>query len=265
MSNLSTIASVLDPIWEWGDKPHVFILIGVGVLLAIAAVMFFALRKKKSFMTTRELTVCAFCIALAFALSAIKIYKMPQGGSITIAGVLPLAIFAFYFGLKKGLFAGFTFSFLKLTLDPYIVHPIQLLLDYTVAYTCIGVVALFRKLKVPGLCTGIMVFAILQFLCSFLSGIVFFRSSAPDQSNIGVIAYSAGYNSVQLIDGAIAAIVAFLLTRSGQFNALLKTLSESPQKKPDNAEAVTPEGMEVSADAVPTPPEDRRHMSNRLQ
>ena len=46
--------------------------------------------------SVNELVVAALCIALSFVLSYIKIYELPNGGSITPASMLPIFLFAYY-------------------------------------------------------------------------------------------------------------------------------------------------------------------------
>lgn len=41
-------------------------------------------------------------IALSFILSFVVLFKMPLGGSVTLASRLPLVIFAVRWGFKKG-------------------------------------------------------------------------------------------------------------------------------------------------------------------
>ena len=50
---------------------------------------------------------------MSFALSYLRIVKMPQGGSITIASLLPLMLYSFMFGTKKGVFAGLIYGVLQ--------------------------------------------------------------------------------------------------------------------------------------------------------
>ena len=53
----------------------------------------------------RALSESALMIALATALSFIKIIDMPYGGAVTVASLLPIAIISYRHGVKNGLFA----------------------------------------------------------------------------------------------------------------------------------------------------------------
>ena len=81
--------------------------------------------------STRILSEAAVAIALAGALNFVKIYTLPQGGSITAGAMVPIFWFALRRGPRWGIFAGVVFGFVVMLnpLDFYVVHPAQLLLD----------------------------------------------------------------------------------------------------------------------------------------
>ncbi len=55
---------------------------------------------------TKSITYAGVCIALSYALSYTKIFDLPHGGSVTLASLLPLMIYSYKFGVKKGLATG---------------------------------------------------------------------------------------------------------------------------------------------------------------
>ena len=61
----------------------------------------------KSSQTTRKLIEGSMMIALATVLSIFKLVEMPYGGSVTLASMLPVIIFAYRHGILWGLGAGF--------------------------------------------------------------------------------------------------------------------------------------------------------------
>ena len=107
----------------------------VGVLAFSA---FFLGRKDKKGFDTKAISYAAVCIALSFALSYLRFVQLPQGGSITPASLLPIMVYAYMFGVKKGIFAGFIYGILQAVQDPYIIHPAQFLLDYPIAFAFVG-------------------------------------------------------------------------------------------------------------------------------
>ena len=160
----------------------------------------------------RILSEATIFIALTIALKDVlpPIWHMPQGGSITIAGLVPLVWFALRRGAKWGIFAGFVYGLVHALLPgSYIIHPVQGLLDYPLAYAALGLAGLFKKVRIVGPMAGSAIGIFGRFLCSFLSGLLFFVEDPL--STEGMIA-SAVYNGTYLIpEFVITVIVLYLL------------------------------------------------------
>ena len=60
----------------------------------------------KTYSKTRTLVECALMIALGTVLANIKIFEMPNGGSITLLSMLPFILVSYRHGTKWGLFPG---------------------------------------------------------------------------------------------------------------------------------------------------------------
>ena len=73
----------------------------------------------KTYSKTRTLVECALMIALGTVLANIKIYELPNGGSITLFSMLPFIMISFRHGVKWGLFTGFVNSLLQMLLGFY--------------------------------------------------------------------------------------------------------------------------------------------------
>lgn len=160
------------------------------------------------------------CVAVAFVLSWIKVFTMPQGGTITPASMLPIFFFALCFGPAWGLGAAFVFSLLQL-IGGYYLMPVQVFLDYILAFTVLGTAGFFAAPKakrlaqssIIGRLTQIpvykMIFAVLlgvslRFACAVLSGAVFFAEYAGEQNPW---IYSIVYNGTYLLPEAVITIV----------------------------------------------------------
>jgi len=139
------------------------------------------------------------------------IYQMPQGGSVTIAGLVPLLWFALRRGLKYGIFAGFVYGLIHAFLPgSYIIHPVQGLLDYPLAFSALGLAGAIKKIPIIGIVFGI----IGRFLCSFAAGIVFFT-----YLSIEGITASAVYNGTYLIpEFVITTVVIYILLKRKLLN-----------------------------------------------
>ena len=87
-----------------------------------------------SYTKTRIMVECALMIALGTILANIKIYELPNGGSITLFSMVPFILVSFRHGVKWGLFTGFVNSLLQMLLGFY-APPAPGLLPLAVSYT----------------------------------------------------------------------------------------------------------------------------------
>lgn len=72
---------------------------------------------------TLSLVYAALSVALATGLSYIKMFEAPYGGSITLFSLLPIALYSYMFGVRRGTLAGFIYGLLQLLQGPNILHP----------------------------------------------------------------------------------------------------------------------------------------------
>ncbi len=186
---------------------------------------------------SKSIAYAAICIAMSFALSYIRLFKLPQGGSVTVASLLPLMIYSYMFGTKKGVFAGLIYGLLQAVQDPWIIHPAQFMLDYPVAFSAIGLAGAFAKLKkmdkLPQLqfALGALFASALRFTAHVLSGVFAFGAYAADYS-IPPLEYSLAYNSFVFVDIAIVIAVGVLVFSSKSFMKIVRQrqLAESSVK-----------------------------------
>ena len=183
-------------------------------LAVVALLVLFALlllRAGKSVRwDARSLACAALCIALSYILSCIRLYRFSFGGSITLLSMLPIMLFALAQGTSRGVIAGCAYGLLQLLQDFYVAHPIQLLLDYPIAFALLGLAGLARclpkRLRLPA---AVLIAACGRYLAHVISGAVFFGSyAAPGQT---ALAYSLIYNIGYMgPDAALCLIAAFL-------------------------------------------------------
>ena len=70
-------------------------------------------------------------IALATLLSFIKVFEMPQGGSVTAVSMAPILIYSCRHGVKKGFVVSTVYGILQFLLQGgFSIHPMSILLDY---------------------------------------------------------------------------------------------------------------------------------------
>ena len=180
--------------------------IAVGALAALAVVLLVIARGHVRW-TARMIANAALCLALAFVLSYIKLFDLPQGGAVTAASLLPIIAFAYGYGLAPGLVVGVAYGLLQMIQDPWIVTPVQAILDYPLAFACIALAAVARKLPDSwGWLAGMALAAVGRFVCHTLTGVVFFAEYA-EGTGMTPFVYSVSYNSFVFVDMAICAVV----------------------------------------------------------
>ena len=151
--------------------------------------------------TTRVLVYGALAVALSFFLSYLRLFRMPQGGSLTVCSLLPVVFYANRFGTRNGLIAGLALGLLQLLQDAYVIHWAQLLLDYPLAFMMFGLAGLFPK----SISTGLIVGGIGRIIASTISGGIFFAEYAWEGWNPW--AYSIAYNVIALGPDVVLCII----------------------------------------------------------
>ena len=153
----------------------------------------------------KYLVLCAVLIALSIGLNQIKLLHLPYGGSITLLSMLAATLAGYFCGPKWGLASGLALGLLNLIFGGYVVHPVQLALDYILAFTALGLSGFFTEKK-SGLYIGYIVAIVGRFICSFLSGFIFFAEYAPEGMNPTL--YSFVYNGITIgAEGIITLII----------------------------------------------------------
>ena len=191
-----------------GVRVSPYVVTVIGLLAFMAVVMCFSKEKWNS----RQIAFAAMSMAISFILSLIKLFRMPQGGSVTPASLLPLILFALAFGPRKGLIAGFAYGLLQLVESAEVVHPIQFLVDYPMAFGALALCCLSAaftkedsKLRLP---LAVLLGYLGRFILAVISGAVFFSEYAGDQN---AIVYSIVYNGTYLgVETAIAVVVSLI-------------------------------------------------------
>jgi thiamine transporter len=184
------------------------------VIMILLLVIAMGGREKKT--DVRALTISALMIALATVLGQIKVFSMPQGGSVTLFSILPIVVCGYLLGTRRGVMAGFCVGLINLIFGPYVIHPVQLLLDYPVAFGALGLSGLTSNMK-NGLTKGYILGIIGRYICAVLSGVIFFGEYAPEGFNAWT--WSLWYNLTYLAaEGIITLIVINIPAVKNMFN-----------------------------------------------
>lgn len=179
--------------------------------IAVTAVLLVAIRryskqphKQPAGSRTRALVYGALCLTTSFVLSYFKLFSMPFGGSVTLVSMLPVMLFAYVFGPAYGFTAAFAYALLQIVQGAWIVHPVQFVLDYFVAFLCLGIPSLFPD----ALSAGVAVGGLARMLVSTVSGAIFFKDGGIDYGIANPWLYSFLYNALTIgIDTLLCVIV----------------------------------------------------------
>ena len=206
------------------NQPVLYISAAI-LIIAIISAGFLLNNNDKPF-DTKCLSLAGITVAMSFGLSFIKLFQLPQGGSVTLFSLLPIMIFSFIYGTKKGVFVCMLYGVLQAIQDPWIIHPAQFLLDYPVAFSAIGLTGAFSKIKkletlpqVQFLLGGVLA-GLIRYVSHVLSGVFAFSAYA---AGAHPLVYSLAYNSFVFVDLAIVVAIGFIAFSS---KALLREIKK---------------------------------------
>jgi thiamine transporter len=140
-------------------------------------------------------------IALAAVLGQVRLFVMPQGGSVSLE-LLPIIFVAVRRGVVPAMTAGLLYGLLQLGLPgAFVFHPAQAALDYPLAFMALAVAGFVdvRGWRSLGLAVALALLA--RFTCHFLSGLIFFAAYAPAWESPWL--YAATYNLLYLVPEGI--------------------------------------------------------------
>jgi len=200
-------------------------IITIVVILALFLIILISGKGKK--FDTRALVTCAVFAALATALGAIKIFSMPQGGSITPLSMVPIVLAGYFFGLRRGIMTGMCVGLLNLIFNPYVIYPAQLLLDYPIAFGALAFGAFFAGKGKYDIIPCYLFGVFCRYICAVLSGIIFFGAYAEPGFN--AVTWSLWYNLTYLgVEAAITTAILLVPAVRSTFTRLrLQALSAS--------------------------------------
>ncbi|WP_257009862.1 energy-coupled thiamine transporter ThiT [Evansella halocellulosilytica] len=157
----------------------------------------------------------AIMAALAFILDFFSFKIWAQGGSVSLT-MLPIFVMAFRRGLIASLATGLIVGLLNMMYNPYIVHWLQGLIDYPIAFLVVGFAGLFyfnkgvsNSRKIISITVGVFVGSLLRYLAHFTAGVVWFGEFAPEGTP--VLVYSFTYNLTYMGPAFILCLIVVLL------------------------------------------------------
>lgn len=168
----------------------------------------------KGKLTLRALAEGAIMIAAAQVLGYFRLWRMPWGGSITLA-MVPMILYAVRWGLVPGLLAGFVYGVLQFTLDGGLALGWQSIIgDYLLAYTALGLAGL-AKGKKGGIFIGTLIGGFARFLVHYVVGATVWGEYMPE-TFFGMTMhtpwfYSLLYNLAYMLPNIAVCMIVFAL------------------------------------------------------
>ncbi|MGY3715128.1 energy-coupled thiamine transporter ThiT [Sutcliffiella cohnii] len=164
--------------------------------------------ERERLVTMVEISMMA---ALAVILSYVKFGALwAYGGSISLV-MVPIFVIAFRRGWKAGVTTGFIVGMIGLITGGVPLHIVQVILDYPIAFTVLGLASIFavREVSVKTIVIGMIFGTILRFISHFISGVVWFGIYAPE--GMPVVLYSIIYNISYLVPEMLITIAVLVI------------------------------------------------------
>ena len=151
-------------------------------------------------------------VALAVLFDFLKIYQLPNGGSVTLGSMVPIMFLAWRRGVRVGVAAGCVFGFIGFIIKPYYLHWIQFFVDYLLAFGVIGIVGFWRqKQSTVSIAIAVIFAGTLRYLVHVASGVLFWMEGLDTTAAIiGSLQYNATYMVPEII---ISVVVMTVLIR----------------------------------------------------
>lgn len=221
-----------------------YYVLSFALVAIIVALAFIFGKDEGTANTAKNLAYAGVCIALSFALSYVKFFSLPMGGSVTLASMLPLMLYAYMFGARKGVFAGLIYGVLQFIQNPSVYQWMQILLDFPIAFSALGLAGIAKKFKflkgnmIAEIMVGMVIAVLFRYAAHVISGyFVFWTWSTMDSP----LAYSFAYNSFTLVDLAIDIVAAALLLASKSVRDLIANVNPKAVAAPEKVEATVAE------------------------
>ncbi|MBO7096554.1 MAG: energy-coupled thiamine transporter ThiT [Lachnospiraceae bacterium] len=191
-----------------------YVVLIAALLIALVLIGVFRGKKKdaKSKFSVKTVTFAGVSIALAFVLSFVKLYHLPWGGSVTLLSMFFVAFVGYLYGPGVGFAAAFVYSILQFIQGgggSYMLSPLQVMCDYFLAFTALGVSGFFKGKK-NGLIIGYIIAVICRGAFHALGGYLFWMDYMPEDFFAPAV-YPILYNYAYLIPEMILTVIVIIL------------------------------------------------------
>jgi thiamine transporter len=153
----------------------------------------------------RVMAEIGVAVALAAVLGQLRLFAMPQGGSVSLE-LLPVIFIAVRGGVTPALVTGLLYGLLQLVLPgAFVFHPAQAALDYPLAFMALSIAGFVDVRGWRSLTFAVALALSARFVFHFLSGLIFFSQYAPQWEAPWL--YAATYNLLYLVPEGVLTVV----------------------------------------------------------
>ena len=190
---------------------------------------------------SQKLTESGLMLALTTILSVLAIAKLPYGGSITFASMLPMTIIAYRYGFAWGLLTGATYGLIQMLLGldtlSYATSAAAvvaiIVLDYILAFMSTALGGFFNKSKnqVTSLTGAALLVCVMRYFFHVISGCTVWAGLSIPSAD--ALLYSIIYNATYMLpEMIITCVAAVYLSSSINFRTKHLTAAERSAKAP---------------------------------
>jgi thiamine transporter len=174
--------------------------------------------------STRDIVYGGVALAMSFVLGLFPIFSLPNGGDISLAAPLPILLYSYFFGFKKGLIVAVAHMLLRISNSPYIVTPMSAVLDYVVpslALSLAGILDFSPKTeKLTGMKVhskffiGLALYTVVRTISHIWAGAVFWNTGVSfggwsgDLTGFDAWSFSTVFNLAYIVPETLIIILA---------------------------------------------------------
>jgi thiamine transporter len=167
--------------------------------------------------------------ALSAVLYAVRPFSLPFGGAVTLGSMVPVMFLSLRRGIRVGVIAGAIFGALALPIDvitlgasSIIVTPLQVFLEYPLAFGIIGLTGMFHRKTVLFAVAGAGINVFIRFLVHYFVGVYVWYYVYAFPAGYGQYVWPAVYNgSFLLVEFIISAVLLAVLVKRGTLDYAL--------------------------------------------
>ena len=181
------------------------------------------MKKIETISSTKILAEIIVFSALSGALYVFRPFSLIYGGSVTLGSMVPVMWLSMRRGVRVGVISGLVFGILALFIDMLLVgaaniiaSPIQVILEYPVAFGVLGIAGVFHRKTVGFAVAGAGLAIFVKFMIHYLVGAFIWVYVYEFPSEWGQFLWPAVYNgSFLLVEFIISSILMVLLVKRG--------------------------------------------------